>query len=185
MKLNKYDWICAIVSTTIICLTMFIGYYTPDNWLKWHLIRQIGRFRMAKELITISKREYEGMKETIELLQKKHNVKDLIKSLMKWWLTIRQYCREKITINEIEKFIERLKGYGCGYHKQLEKQMLNIIKNLGCKKWTKMQGILIKTDTIEQTNETIKEADRKIKFNNNELELNKKQLELNKEELGL
>ena len=25
---------------------------------------------------------------------------------------------------------QRLKGYGCGYHKQLEKQMLNRIKQL-------------------------------------------------------
>ena len=33
-------------------------------------------------------------------------------------------------INNINKFLERLKGYGCGYHKQLEKQMLNRIKEL-------------------------------------------------------
>ena len=36
---------------------------------------------MAKGTISISKREYEGMKETIELLQNKPAVKKLIKSL--------------------------------------------------------------------------------------------------------
>ena len=33
-------------------------------------------------------------------------------------------------ITTINKFLERLRGYGCGYHKQLEKQMLNRIKLL-------------------------------------------------------
>ena len=33
-------------------------------------------------------------------------------------------------IESINKFLERLRSYGCGYHKQLEKQMLNKIKKL-------------------------------------------------------
>jgi len=33
-------------------------------------------------------------------------------------------------IQSIEKFLERLKGYSCGNHKQLEKQMLNRMKYL-------------------------------------------------------
>lgn len=33
-------------------------------------------------------------------------------------------------ISEINKYLERLRGYGCGYHKQLENQMLNRIKKL-------------------------------------------------------
>ena len=33
-------------------------------------------------------------------------------------------------ITTINKYLERLKGYSCGYHKQLEKQMLNRIKSL-------------------------------------------------------
>lgn len=33
-------------------------------------------------------------------------------------------------IKSIKSFLERLRGYGCGYHKQLEKQMLNRIKKL-------------------------------------------------------
>lgn len=33
-------------------------------------------------------------------------------------------------IDNLNKILERLKGYGCGYHKQLEKQILNRIKIL-------------------------------------------------------
>ena len=33
-------------------------------------------------------------------------------------------------ITTINKYLERLRGYSCGYHKQLEKQMLNRIKLL-------------------------------------------------------
>jgi hypothetical protein len=33
-------------------------------------------------------------------------------------------------VKEIDKFLERLRGYGCGYHKHLEKQMLNHKKRL-------------------------------------------------------
>ena len=45
---------------------------------------------------------------------------------------IQQAKKEVINdeIKNIDKFLERLKGYGCGYHKQLEKQMLNRIKLL-------------------------------------------------------
>lgn len=38
--------------------------------------------------------------------------------------------RDLEEIDTIEKFLQRLRGYGCGYHKQLEKQMLNRIKDL-------------------------------------------------------
>lgn len=37
-------------------------------------------------------------------------------------------------ITTIRKYLERLKGYNCGYHKQLEKQMLNRIKLLSQEK---------------------------------------------------
>ena len=43
-------------------------------------------------------------------------------------------------IRTIEKFLERLKGYGCGGHKQLEKQMLNRIKILKRLKGGKPNG---------------------------------------------
>ena len=33
-------------------------------------------------------------------------------------------------ITTTDKYLERLRGYACGYHKQLEKQMLNRIKLL-------------------------------------------------------
>jgi len=33
-------------------------------------------------------------------------------------------------IEDRNKILERLKGYGCGYHKQLEKMILNQIKKL-------------------------------------------------------
>ena len=33
-------------------------------------------------------------------------------------------------ITTIYKFLERLRGYACGYHKELEKQMLNRIEQL-------------------------------------------------------
>ena len=29
---------------------------------------------------------------------------------------------------ELDKILERLRGYGCGYHKQLERQILNLKK---------------------------------------------------------
>ena len=36
----------------------------------------------------------------------------------------------KFMITELEKILERLNGYGCGKHKQLEKQIINNIKVL-------------------------------------------------------
>lgn len=39
----------------------------------------------------------------------------------------------------------------------------------GCRLRTKMEGRLIRTDTIEQIDETIKEIDRQIELNNKAL----------------
>ena len=52
--------------------------------------------------------------------------------LMNECLKLRRINKEQREeeIESINKFLERLKGYGCGYHKQLEKQMLNRIKKL-------------------------------------------------------
>ena len=43
--------------------------------------------------------------------------------------------REKEFIIDLEKVKERLNGYGCGYHKQLEKQINNLIK-----KWRRLEN---------------------------------------------
>lgn len=43
--------------------------------------------------------------------------------------TMKRDCHVQ-EIVAINTFLERLKGYGCGYHKILEKQMLNRIKKL-------------------------------------------------------
>ena len=50
--------------------------------------------------------------------------------------TEQHYLKEEI--NNLEKIRERLKGYACGYHKQLDKQIKNRISKLKSR-WTDIE----------------------------------------------
>ncbi len=73
---------------------------------------------------------------TSEEIYREVNKLPIDKPVLKKWVAVDDI------VKEIEKDLERLKGYACGYHKQLEKQMLNRIKKLN-----------------SQSNENKKEAD--------------------------
>ena len=53
--------------------------------------------------------------------------KHLMKALVPFVSKIREETRKEIR-KELDKILERLRGYGCGYHKQLERQILNLKK---------------------------------------------------------